>query len=256
MSKFSWPRAGVAGVCLCVLSGCGNGDVAAVGLAPDGLSMDLVAHWTFDESNGSAVSDSSGKHHDGVINGSTWSWLSQGRFGGALHFEQGDYVVVDNFPDASSGWTVSAWVQLASKDVGIGEVTVLSTEDVFKGGWEMSLVAQPDDVQSHFGFWAGPGSYDYAAYYCDKCMQPDRWQHIAAVVDGSANTLTFYLDGVLQARVSIRQAISPGVPTLYMGRWATTNPARLLVGSLDDIAIWSRPLVSGEIASLARAPAP
>jgi hypothetical protein len=79
---------------------------------------------------------------------------------------------------------------------------------------------------------------------------------VATVVDGAASTLSFYLDGVLQDRHQVPQAISPGVSTLYMGRWATTNPARLLVGSLDDIAIWSRPLVSEEIALLTQAPAP
>jgi hypothetical protein len=41
-----------------------------------------------------------------------------------------------------------------------------------------------------------------------------------------------------------------------MGRWATTDPARLLGGSLDDIAIWSRPLMSAEIALLTQAAAP
>jgi hypothetical protein len=39
-------------------------------------------------------------------------------------------------------------------------------------------------------------------------------------------------------------------------RWATADPARLLVGSLDDIAVWSRPLQSAEIALLTQAPPP
>jgi hypothetical protein len=41
-----------------------------------------------------------------------------------------------------------------------------------------------------------------------------------------------------------------------MGRWATTIPARPLVGSLDDIAIWNRALSSAEIALLVETPAP
>lgn len=237
-----------------LLAACGTGPIDAITLAPGGLSQDLVAHWTFDEGADSVVHDSSGNQHDGAINGSTWSWLAQGRFGGALHLEQGDYVAVDNFPNATEGLTVSAWVQIASKDVGTGLATLISTEDVFHGGWEMNLSALPTDLQYDFGYWIGPGLSDYAYYRCASCMRPDQWQHLAAVVDLAASTLSYYLDGVLQKRQQVPQGILPGVPTLYMGRWATTDPARLLVGSLDDIAIWSRALVSAEVALLTQAP--
>ncbi|HEX7507910.1 MAG TPA: LamG domain-containing protein [Polyangia bacterium] len=251
------PPIRLLGLAALLLSACGTGPIDAVGLSPGGLSQELVGHWSFDEGADSVIHDSSGKGHDGNINGSDWSWLSQGRFGGALHLEQGDFVAVDSFPNATLGWTVSAWVQIASKDVGMSLATVISAEDVFHGGWEMNLSTLPTDLYYDFGYWTGPGTFDYLAYYaCKKCIHPDHWQHVAAVVDGAASTLSFYLDGVLQDRHQVPQAISPGVSTLYMGRWATTDPARLLVGSLDDIAIWSRPLVSEEIALLTQAPAP
>jgi hypothetical protein len=89
-----------------------------------------------------------------------------------------------------------------------------------------------------------------------NCIRPDKWQHVAAVVDGGARTVAIYLDGTRQAQASVRQPISVGVPTLYMGRWATTDPARLFAGSLDDISIWNRPLRADEIARLTQAPAP
>jgi hypothetical protein len=235
---------------LCSLAGCGSGPL-------DAVALDLVAHWTFDEGMGGKVRDSSPNQRDGIINGGTWSWVPQGRFGAGLHLEQGDYVSVDNFPDATRGWTVSVWVQVASQNVGtIGEVTVISTEDVFKGGWEMNLTSSSDTEQYHFGFWAGPGPADYAHCECANCIQPDKWQHVVAVVDGASKTVAIYLDGVWQAQASVRQPIAAGVPTLYMGRWATTDPARLFAGSLDDISIWNRPLRPDEIASLTRAPAP
>lgn len=228
---------------------CGKGDV-------DAVSMALVAHWTFDEGSGNQVRDSSPDHHDGTINGATWSWVS-GQFGSALHLEQGDYVEVDAFPDATRGFTVSAWVQVASKNVGMGEVTVISTEDVFKGGWEMNLTSTTsEESQYHFGFWEGPNQPDYAHCECPNCIVPDRWQHVAAVVDGDALTLSIYFDGAFVARATVRQPIQPGVPTLYMGRWATSDPARLLIGSLDDISLWRRPLEPDEVAALARAALP
>jgi len=234
---------------LCLAAGCGTGPL-------DAVELDMVAHWTFDEGMGSRVLDSSPNHFDGALNGSTWSWLPQGRFGAALHLEQGDYVTVDNFPSATRSWTVSVWIQIASQNVGMGEMTVISTEEVFVGGWEMNLTStSASESQYHFGFHVGPGPVDYDHSECVNCIQTDTWQHVTTVVDGSAKTLTLYLEGVPQAPASLRQTILPGVSTLYMGRWATSDPARLLTGSLDDISIWNRALRADEIAALTRAPA-
>jgi len=256
-------------------SACGTSPIDAIGLAPGGLASGLVAHWTFDEGAGSVVGDTSGKLHDGAIGGSTWSWLPQGRFGGALHLEQGDYVAVDNFPNATPAWTVSAWVQIAAKDVNMSQATVISTEDVFHGGWEMNInvpinngpVDSGPATNYHFAYWTGPGT-TYAYFTCPGCIHADQWQHLTAVVDGGADgaldggadggagTLSFYLDGVLQNRQQVPRSVLPGTPTLYMGRWPTTDPPRLLVGSIDDIAIWSRALASEEILALNGAPVP
>jgi hypothetical protein len=252
----------LTGFAASLLSACSTSPIDAIGLAPDGLSKGLVAHWTFDEGTGSVVHDSAGSlsPHDGAVNGSTWSWLPQGRFGGALHLELGDYVAVDNFPYATPGWTVSVWVQIAANDVNAGDATVISTEDLYHGGWEMNLNAPTVTAPVaayHFGFWTGPSNWTYAHYECSGCIHADQWQHLTAVVDAPASgagTLSFYLDGVLQDRHQVPQAISPGVATLYMGSWATPSSPRLLVGSLDDIAIWNRPLVSDEIVLLNAAP--
>jgi hypothetical protein len=253
-----------------LLSACGTSPIDAISVAG------LVAHWTFDEGTGSVVHDTSGKlPHDGAIGGTSWSWLPQGRFGGALHLEQGDYVAVDNFPIATPDWTVSAWVQIAAKDVPTVDgtvATVISTEDLSRGGWEMNVMGPtvlptPKAAAYHFGFYTGPGNFTYAAHYeCSGCIHADQWQQLTAVVastpdgvvdggvDSGAATLSFYLDGVLQNRQQVLRTILPGTPTLYMGRWQSTDPPRLLVGSIDEIAIWSRALASEEILALNRAP--
>ena len=254
MSRRAVVRAWAAILTTGLFGACGTGPIDAVGVLPDALSSGLLAHWAFDESTGSTVRDSSGNAHNGSVNGSTWSWLAAGRFAGALHLQQGDYVAIDGFPNATPGWTVGVWVRFAAQNPDVGEITVLSTEDVFKGGWEINLI--DTSLSYHFGFYKGPGSSDYSFYNCERCIHPDQWQHLAAVVDGAAGTMAFYLDGVLQSRQSIAQPILPGVSTLYMGRWATTDPARLFVGSLDDVAIWNRPLMSAEIELLTQDPAP
>lgn len=244
--------AAVVGLVAGLVCGCGAGPIQAVGLNPDPLTTGLVAHWRFDDASGTSLADSSGNHHDGSIVGSTWSWIA-GHFDGALHLEQGDSVGVDDFPDATSSWTVAAWVQIPSQTVDAGDATLISTEDALKGGWELLVTSS----RYHFGYWTGvPTLNDYAYAECSNCIRPGRWQHLAAAVDGEAMTLTLYLDGERQTRNPIPRLISPGVPTLSMGRWATPDPARPLVGSLDDVAIWNRALSADEIALLVEAPAP
>lgn len=239
-----------------LVSGCGSGAMDAVTLEPNALSSALLAHWAFDEGAGGAVADSSGNGYHGRLNGSTWSWVDPARFAAGVRLQQGDYVSVDGFPYATVGWTVAAWVKVPTQAVGLGELTVISTEDVYKGGWEVNLTALAFDKRYHFGFWTGPTEFEYTHFECVDCLRTEVWQHVAAVVDGKNESLAFYLDGVLQGRQGIPQPISPGVSTLYMGRWATAEPARLLMGSLDDVGIWQRALSSAEIALLAQAPVP
>ena len=218
-----------------LVCGCGTGPIQAVGLNPDAagftpdtagfkpdtvgpkpdlpLSTGLVAHWRFDDGSGTNLADSSGNGHDGTIVGSTWSWTA-GKFGAALHFEQGDYVSVGGFPDATNSWTVAAWVQIPSQVASAGDATLISTEDAFKGGWELLVTSS----KYHFGYWTGlPTLNDYSYAECSNCILPDRWQHLAAVVDGEAMTLALYLDGKLQTRNPIPKPISPGVSTPLHG---------------------------------------
>lgn len=257
------PAAARAALALCIgcSVACGTGPIDALGLAPSGREAGLVAHWTFDEGAGTVVHDSSGNGHDGTLTGPATAWSSGGKFGQGLHLDQGDYMAVEGFPDATPGWTVSAWVFFPSSSIGIGEATVISSELVFHGGWEMNLTALSTDLRYHFGFWTGPGTYDYLGHFeCMGCLEPDRWQHVIAVVDAAAGTLAFYLDHELKGRTSIPRAIRPGSSTLYVGAWSGSwtmhDQQRFLVGAVDDISIWSRPLVSAEVALLTQAPAP
>ena len=75
------------------------------------VSADLVAHWAFDEGEGTIAYDSSGNGHDGTLNGDP-QWVV-GYYNGALEFDgNGDYVEV---PDHESlhlweTFTLAAWI--------------------------------------------------------------------------------------------------------------------------------------------------
>jgi hypothetical protein len=250
---------------------CTPGPVGVASLPPNVLTGNLLAHWTFDEGGGFSVGDSSGNMNDGLISGNSSRWISDGRFGGALHldspdqFGNGTSVTVGGFPQATSGFTVSAWYRLASVAVGptlAEKGALLSNELLGGGGWvlNLNLPLPPGngDANYEFGYWTGPGPGLEPNIKAEcRCLVLDEWVHLAAVVDaaaGAPGTVTLYVNGVAQTRVTAPSPIARGLATLYIGRWPGAD--HFLAGDLDDIAIWSRVLVPAELALLRSGPVP
>jgi hypothetical protein len=228
----------------------GSGPEAAGAEAqPDGgPAGSPLAYYSLDEGTGSVVHDDSGHGHDGRLLGGAWT--DAGRFGGAIRFSASDGgaddgVLVDPFPQPVRDWSVSFWLLVQSPDL-TGVSTVLSTEVVFTGGWEVNL--QPGDTtfgSLEFAFWAGTS---YSTATC-ACVALGSWTHIAAVVDGSALTVQLFQDGVAVPAAPALGKFVLGNPYLYMGRWGGAT-ARPLVGVLDEVAIFDRTLSTAEVTEL------
>ena len=77
---------------------------------------------------------------------------------------------------------------------------------------------------------------------------------VRCIVDGDALTMVLYVDGALAASAATTRPISPGSPALYVGRWVGSG--RLLVGDVDDVVVYDRALVAGEIAELVQVSPP
>ncbi|WP_437737199.1 RICIN domain-containing protein [Sorangium sp. So ce1335] len=226
------------------LAACAKGPLDAVELTPT-LAQGLVAYWTFDEGQGTTVTDRSGNGRDGALTGGTW--VEDGRFGQALHFDEGEFMTVGEFPNATPSWTVSAWVRVLTDAPPADDTlrTVISTES--SGGWELDIDYDGEAPGIHFGLWKGPELSDHHRLLC-SCLELQRWTHAAGVVDGEALTMSLYIDGRLHSTEPIDRTTSPGATSLYVGR--RPQEGRLLVGDVDDIAIYSRALVPAEIAEL------
>jgi hypothetical protein len=233
------------------LAGCGPTHIDAVGLAPTTLGSGLVAHWTFDQGDGTVLEDDSRNSRVGTIMGA--SWVNDGRFDGALHFQPGNAVTVENFPDATSSWTFSAWIRIAEPDTVTDELGVgVTTEDYQKGGWEFQTYGISSGIYWHFGYWIASTS-TYEHYEC-KTFDVGHWSHATVVIDAAADLLSFYEEGQLVKSIPSPPPILPGTRTLYMGRWA--GAGRLFAGSLDDVAIYMRALSAAEVAELDARPPP
>lgn len=237
-----------------LIVGCGATPLDAIKVDPANLPLGLVAHWPFDEGSGQVVGDRSGNGHDGQLTGG--SWVAEGRFSGALVLRFGDAVAVPDFPDATPSWSASLWAKATQEQIDadtgddIGE-TLMSTEDVFAGGWQIHLDTRAGFRQFDAAYWAG--SSDYVVADC-KCLEADRWIHLTAVFDHELGELRLYRDDGLVDRKTMPMPILPGDSTLYFGRW--NQNGRELAATIDDFAVWSRALAREEIAVLSRQPAP
>jgi hypothetical protein len=236
------------------LIGCGPTYIDAVGLAPTTLGEGLVAHWTFDQTDGPILEDDSGNSRNGIISGATFR--NDGRFGSALHFRFGDSVTVERFPNAMlsamSSWSFSAWLRIADEDTPNADFgTVVSTELMQQGGWQFQTRGRSTGIYWTFAYWIGPG-LNYAHHDC--VCEFGRWSHATVVVDGSNNRLSFYVDGKPADPVPLPAPIRPGSSALYMGKWM--GPERLFSGSIDDVAIYNRALSPAEVAELDMRPPP
>jgi hypothetical protein len=237
---------------LCIfLVGCGTTNLDVVDVTPTTLSSGLVAHWTFDQTEGTVLVDESLNRRDGLVSGATFT--NDGRFGGALHFKSGNSVTVDNFPYPRSSWSFSAWVRIGDDDDVTDDFgTVVSTETtLMQGGWQFQTRGRSERIYWTFAYWNQ--GYSQSHYDC-VCFELGRWSHVTVVRDGATNLLSFYVDGSLAQPSAPAPPILPGTSTLYMGKWM--GAGRLFSGSIDDVAIYDRALSAAEVAELDMRPPP
>jgi hypothetical protein len=239
-----------------VLAGCSAAPIDLATLGNGALSNGLIAHWALDEASGAAITDGSGNGHNGVLEGPAWSWMS-GRFGSDVHFSGADTVAVSGFPHPTPSYTVSAWVLIASAELGAPIANLLSTETI-GGGWALyaMLAPGPGGYLSYvFRYASTTGPQGYWTVTCN-CLVPDTWTHVTAVLDADAGRLTLQAGSATPVSIAVTGSMLPGSSTLNIGRSAQLQPPFPVIGALDDIAIYNHALAAEEIAALGAAPAP
>jgi hypothetical protein len=231
------------------VAGCSESILDAVGLPPQVLTDGMVAHWALDESSGTLVSDRSGNRHDGQLTGGTW--VSDGRFGGALRLATGGAVAVPGLPAPTPNWSVSVWLRMSGEQLASSAsdlfTTVVSTENFRSAGWQINVDKRLTQARYVFSYWSPP-LMDYIGVEC-SCVETGVWVHLAATVDTNTNRVSLYLNGTFADQQTRPSDIVAGDSTLYFGRW--NRDGRLLNGDLDDVAIWARALTPEEISALA-----
>ncbi len=243
-----WRALVTAGV---LVAGCSGARVDVVDLAPGSLGLGLLAHWSCDEGGEGPLLDRSGNRYDGIVRGPA---RIAGRFGGALQFEPGNWVNVPSFPQAARSWSVALWYRAPRGAFGDGDLPLVGNQQPLGGGWELSVRLTDGPGRYRFGFPLEADGGRVRVSVEAQLGERDRWVHLAAVLDGPAGRLTFFEDGQQVDETAAEAPIKRGGDNLAIGR--SVDAQRLLVGDLDDIAIFSRALVPAEVRVLAAGPVP
>ena len=201
----------------------------------------LVAHWAFDEENGTTTLDASGSGYIGTLVGPP-NWTN-GRIGGALDFDGANDFVRTSYDQDPGTITLAAWVKLDSY-----------------GGNDNGVILGKGDSSARIILKAAGGSkgqrlhfqklfgHDYAEWVTPVgSIQTGVWYHVAVTyIDASAtNDPIIYINGESQP---VKETLTP------KGKAdRSTNPFTIsgaFDGIIDEVRIYNRVLSATDIIAL------
>ncbi len=217
------------------------GDLGCAAAATNGL----IAHWQLDEQTGSTATDCSPQALEGSIAAGVGHIA--GRVGaGALGFDGSGFVGLgDPAPLQITGaMTIAAWVRIDAFDTS-GRV-VAKAGGLADRGWELYVEA---DGTGHFTIASDASSVIGASA---PPLPIQAWFHFAGVYEPSV-AVRIYVDGIevgeTTTSVPAAQRNSPSLANI--GRRAGDTCCGLK-GQVDDLRVFGRALVAGDVTRLAR----
>jgi hypothetical protein len=224
--------------------------VYSIDLYGSGLSSSLIFVFPFDAPAVSGVFVDTLKGLNlSIINA---SWSSDGRFGGALSFNNnvsGSYIPNSEDIDvsATSGLTISMWLypnSITGTHYILGKSDGSLTSDT---GWY--IVHLSNALRFYYNNGSGLGSSGLAT---GSSIPVNAWTHYVVVIDKAAELVTVYLNGNFSAsggrdrNGTWAKNANLTVGMLSMGASAS-SPYN---GSIDELYFWDRALSASDVSYL------
>ena len=212
------------------------------------LHFGLIADWEFDETNGVAAADSSGRTNTAsLINyaGDDSQWVS-GRIGGALNFNilaggaldpvHDNYAVTDGTIrfDNQDEFSFSYWIKRTEQDSGT-----------------FPRVITPFG-ETHWVLWGQGQGTGFHPPVLGFDPAVGVWEHYVVVYNRAAGTYGVYVDGTQKLSNATASRSAPGETYWIIGH--NENPAQpgdYWYGMLDAVRIYNRLLAPAEVSELA-----
>ena len=211
------------------------------------LDFGLIAHWSFDETNGTVLHDSTANEINGTMHGFTNPW-NPGREGGAFRFDGvNDYI---SFPGANQlddlgPFSFSGWLKLDHNGSGY----VIAKRSLGTGYWRYFASGPTKN-------WLIRKTTGNAPSLSTTSVTPFfQWQHVALTWTGllNAQNSKMYLDGTLLANVTRASGagdLISDVGNLFTLGNRPQNNSSYFKGWMDDFRIWNRVITPTEVHSI------
>lgn len=225
-----------------IVTGRGDGFVGDIimntaGLVTGRVENGLVGYWHFDEATSTTVYDASGMGNNGALsNGPVWQPIANCKAGGCLSFSGGtDQAAIASLNiQGKTDFSISDWQYVTTLSSGswILNYTFGGTSFYSYQGGQFRIVDGPLECAN-----SGFGSISSSEYL-------NKWAHTVFVKSGS--TINVYVNGTFRAScVSINNPLVN--PTFRIGN---IFAGRNLIGTVDEVRIYNRPLSATEILNM------
>ena len=217
-------------------------DLGDAGSTP-GLAFGLVAHWEFDELNGTTLGDSSGNDINGTLVGFDENGWSPGQKGGSLYFDGvNDHVSFEgtNKLDDIRPFSFSGWVKLDLNGSGY----VIAKRSAGPGYWRLNVGQQ-------IGWLVRQGTTATPSITYDYRPAEFSWEHIVLTWTGFFGNqhMNLYHNGQLVSNVTKQggggELLSDATNSFSIGNRPQNNSS-FFKGWMDDFRLWNRVVTAKE----------
>ncbi|HEX5324904.1 MAG TPA: alpha-L-arabinofuranosidase C-terminal domain-containing protein [Capsulimonadaceae bacterium] len=232
-------------ICLISLANCGK----ARAQAPT-----PVANLRLDAGSGATAADSSGHGNDGSLQGgASWGPGLSGGHALVLSGRPGSFVdIPKTVVDTTKSYTVTACVKLARA---VGWQTFASVDGDQVSGFFFQLRGDTGEFALTTLSRDNPDSETtFAGSSIDPL--PDIWYHLAGVYDSSAQTLTLYVNGVLQQTTPFTTPWRAGGHTLIGRCLYAARPDDFANAAIANVRFYDTALSKSDIQAIADADLP
>lgn len=209
-----------------------------------------------DENTGTTAYDTSTNGNDGSIeNGAKWKQSSQCKSNSCTEFDgSDDYIGLsdDSVLNFSGGsFTAETWVKFKSMPSVVDRQFIILNKAADSGdstsrGWQLRVSKYTDELS--FRVWPSTGQPDVAEVVSDNTIELDRWYHVAAVYDGTADTASMYVNGTLQQSTASAITATDYATDLTLGAYTGGAGTHELHGYMDQVKIYNYARTSAQIA--------
>ncbi|MEK7542877.1 MAG: LamG-like jellyroll fold domain-containing protein [Patescibacteria group bacterium] len=223
------------------------------GVLDNDVTNGLVGEWKFDEvqtSTSTTTYDATGNNNHGTLSGGPTRASSTCKIANCLSFDGiNDYVTIGdiNNLDASTAFTVSAWVNRQGDSVSGGAGTIAGKWNTAgASGWFIEVMDSGDANPNAFRFFVS-GVSD-TSLYATTTFSNSTWYNISAVYDGSNKYI--YINGVATSELTTGTPTTTNDPFQIGFNTGSGDGNNYMNGLIDDVRVYNRALSADDVKRL------